>query len=321
MSVGGAVVAIGLLKQSFVQRSKGGHVVGKAAYISGVRLYDEKQDKLYGARPSGVLLQGLLTPAEAPEWAGDREALWNAVEAREKRKDSALARDLVLALPHELNTESHQRLLEGFLRRVYVDRGYSVDFAIHGPHRGQEEAQRGDARNIHAHVLIPLRPFERGEWSGAKDNDIRREKHGETPYTDLKEVWDFCVNEALAEAHIDQRVTCRSYEERGERYRGQVSEGKQATHLQRRTGVETALRTFNETIKRHNDLVAQQQGWGDKAPEIGVGIEAYGELIDLQRGAFREGSPGKTSPACSRRSSRSPRKSSGRWQQSELTGS
>ena len=109
-------MAIGLLKQTFVKRASGGHVVGKAAYISGQSLQDELQERTYSAESSGVLLEGLLTPESAPEWANSREALWNAVEAREKRKDSTLARDLVLALPHELDLKSNQRLLESFLR-------------------------------------------------------------------------------------------------------------------------------------------------------------------------------------------------------------
>jgi hypothetical protein len=44
----------------------------------------------------------ILTPADAPDWCRDRETLWNTVEACERRKDAQLARDLVFALPREL---------------------------------------------------------------------------------------------------------------------------------------------------------------------------------------------------------------------------
>jgi hypothetical protein len=49
----------------------------------------------------------ILLPEQAPVWMGNRQTLWNAVEAGEKRKDSQLARELQLALPRELTTQQN----------------------------------------------------------------------------------------------------------------------------------------------------------------------------------------------------------------------
>ena len=35
----------------------------------------------------------ILLPDGAPDWMADRQKLWNAVEAAEKRKDAQLARE------------------------------------------------------------------------------------------------------------------------------------------------------------------------------------------------------------------------------------
>ena len=57
-------------------------------------------------RKQGLVWQRVLLPSYAPlEW-NDREQLWNAVEAEEKTKDSRLAREIIVALPVELNHPS-----------------------------------------------------------------------------------------------------------------------------------------------------------------------------------------------------------------------
>lgn len=55
-----------------------------------------------------------MAPAE---WK-DREQLWNAVEVAEKTKDSRLAREFVVALPVELDKNSHISLLQNFIQKI-----------------------------------------------------------------------------------------------------------------------------------------------------------------------------------------------------------
>ncbi|MGK3550305.1 MobA/MobL family protein, partial [Escherichia coli] len=40
--------------------------------------------------------------SQAPAWCTNRAELWNAVEKAERRKNSQLAREIELAIPHEL---------------------------------------------------------------------------------------------------------------------------------------------------------------------------------------------------------------------------
>jgi hypothetical protein len=81
-----------------------------AAYRHGAELKDERTGQTYDySRKRGVEGSVILAPAAAPAWAQDREKLWNEVERVEKRKDSQLARDFVISLPHELDADQPRR--------------------------------------------------------------------------------------------------------------------------------------------------------------------------------------------------------------------
>src|SRR6478609_7782023 len=92
--------------------------VGAAAYRAG----DEGQAFDFSGK-RGVVHSEVVLPEGAPVWMADRERLWNAVEASEKRKDARLARETQLALPRELDREAQLALLRGFVGEQMVARG------------------------------------------------------------------------------------------------------------------------------------------------------------------------------------------------------
>ena len=77
-----------------IGRSGGSNVVNSAAYRSGEKLKEYQLDKTfyYSGKAMDVMHKEIMTPEKVPEWARDREKLWNEVERVEKRKDSQLAR-------------------------------------------------------------------------------------------------------------------------------------------------------------------------------------------------------------------------------------
>ncbi|PMY30973.1 MobA/MobL family protein, partial [Pseudomonas sp. FW306-2-2C-D06C] len=77
--------------------------------------------------------------------------LWNAAEAAELRKDGVPARELLVALPHELDFEQRRELVRAFVDEHLVAKGMIADVAMHKP--GKE----GDQRNFHAHILVTTR--------------------------------------------------------------------------------------------------------------------------------------------------------------------
>ncbi len=110
----------------------------------------------------GVVHSEIMAPENAPDWMCDRDQLWNAVEAVEKRRDAQLAREIEVALPRELDRGERLELLRGFVQREFVDRGMIADVAVH------EGKARDGQGQPHAHVMLTMRELT-GEGFGKKD--------------------------------------------------------------------------------------------------------------------------------------------------------
>src|SRR3546814_2265883 len=95
-----------------------------------------------------------MLPTDAPEWAADRERLWNAAELAETRKNATVAREYEIALPVELSADERRELALDLAREISERHGVAVDVAIHAPGR------EGDHRNHHAHLLTTTRRSE-----------------------------------------------------------------------------------------------------------------------------------------------------------------
>lgn len=151
-------MAIYHLAVKVIGRSRGQSAIAAAAYRSGEKLTDEAtgQVKHYPARAERIRFTGIFAPPGAPSWVYERNRLWNKAEQVEKRKDATLAREIVLALPHELTDEQRRFLVSDFVREAFVRRGLVADVAIHAPDRNS------DNRNFHAHILITERAIRGG---------------------------------------------------------------------------------------------------------------------------------------------------------------
>ena len=111
-------MAIYRLSAQVIRRSSGRSAVACAAYRAGDSIEDARQGILHDySRRGGVHHSEMLAPEGTPDWMLDRSRLWNGVEAAEKRRDSQLAREIQLALPHELTDAERIAELEETLRQ------------------------------------------------------------------------------------------------------------------------------------------------------------------------------------------------------------
>ena len=205
--------------------------VAKAAYVSGSKIYSERDEETKRFRKREVEpVSFILAPAHAPEWVYDRERLWNEAEKIEKPVNARVQREVLVALPIELNKEQHIGLLKEYVEENFVTDGMVADVNIH--------YDRKD--NPHAHILLTVRPFnEDGTWWKSKtkkeylkdenDNFIL-DKNGKKKsrmldltgwYSkDLLISWRENladkINQKYKEYGIDQSVTHLSYEETNE---------------------------------------------------------------------------------------------------------
>lgn len=149
-------MAIYHMEAKVISRVTGRSAVAASAYMSCSRMYNDYDGIQHDyTRKHGLIYQEVMLPPMAPTDWKDREQLWNAVEAAEKTKDSRLAREFVVALPIELDTDSNISLLRDFIQKNFVDLGMCADFAIHDT----------DGHTPHAHILLTVRPLnENGTW-------------------------------------------------------------------------------------------------------------------------------------------------------------
>ncbi|MCA9733710.1 MobA/MobL family protein, partial [candidate division KSB1 bacterium] len=189
-------MAIYHLSAKLFSRGNNHSAVAAAAYRSAEKLYDERQDKtLDYSRKQRVLHTEIIAPDIVPKWATEREALWNNVEAAEKRKDAQVAREVEVALPRELPPDAHQILIREFVQNEFISRGMIADVAIH-------ESIAGDgATNPHAHIMLTTREITL-EGFGKKNRDWNRKELMEA----WRESWATHTNQYLEAIHSDQRI-------------------------------------------------------------------------------------------------------------------
>lgn len=196
----GTVIAIYRLSAQVISRSTGRSATAAAAYRAGAAIEDRRTGQMHDyTRRGGVAHGEIITPENTPEWMKDRDALWNAVEAAEKRKDAQLSREVQLALPYELSPAQRLSLVRGFVSREFVARGMIADLAIHEPHR------QGDDRNHHAHVMLTLR-----ELTADGFGNKNRAWNAREAIEQWREAWATAVNHALERAGHKQRVDHRT---------------------------------------------------------------------------------------------------------------
>ena len=151
-------MAIYHLEAKVVSRGEGRSACASSAYLSCSAIYNDYDGIQHDyTRKHGLVWESVFLPEYAPSEWQDREALWNAVEEAENTKDSRLARELVTALPIELDPEQWQKLMTDFIQHEFVSDGMCADVAIHDPYP--------PGHNPHAHILLTVRPLdEKGEW-------------------------------------------------------------------------------------------------------------------------------------------------------------
>jgi len=192
-----------------ISRKAGRSSTGAAAYRSAARIHDLRTGETFDfTRKRGVLHRELMVPDGAPTWALDRQALWNAAEKAETRKNSTVAREFEIALPTELGARARRALVMNFARELVARHGMAVDVAIHAPHR------HGDQRNYHAHLLCSTRRLTAKGFQ-EKTRELDDLWKGPAEITRWRGRWADMQNEHLAEHGLSARVDHRSLKDQG----------------------------------------------------------------------------------------------------------
>jgi len=236
-------VALFHLAVKVVSRSTGRSVVAAAAYRAGAALTDERQGLTPDySRRGDVRETIILAPENAPAWARDRQALWTAVDAAEKRKDAQTAREVEVALPRELTVPQQRDLLRTFVQTAFVARGMVADVAIHEGHRPAEP-------NPHAHILLTTRTLT-PDGFGPKNRDW----NAKDLLVSWRHQWEVDCNKALAAQGHTARIDARSLADQGLDRRPTVHEGPAVRQMERR-GHPTERGAWNRVVAEYNQVM------------------------------------------------------------------
>ncbi|MGP4846249.1 MobA/MobL family protein, partial [Marinobacter sp. 1Y8] len=256
-----------------------------AAYRAGEKLTDKNKYNPNAmvhdySKKSDIMHKNIILPAVLAEqdFKIDRENLWSMVEEHEvTKKDKTLkssarvAREWLLALPHELSDSENIALAEEFATKMANDLGVIADCCIHNPKlksnvpapkpsskAADNTTDDDDERNIHAHIMFTTRKAELNTanqliFTDKADSELdgtARKAKGlvkETEYIKtVRAEWAEMINKRLLE-HGIKAVSSLSYKDRKLDVLPQVHIG--------RSPLSDRKREHNDEISERNESV------------------------------------------------------------------
>ena len=192
-----------------IKRSAGQSAVACAAYRAGEKLRSEYYGEVSDyTRKGGVVESGIMLPEYVPQNLSNRETLWNAVQEKENRANSQVARAFIIAMPKEWTREESISRAREFIQKNLVDAGMVVDWAFH--ENGKE------SQNAHLHCLCTLRGFKKdGSWDAKERKEYALDENGQRipeidPKTGEQKIRSRNRNGSVVTEKIWKRVTVQS---------------------------------------------------------------------------------------------------------------
>lgn len=250
---GRIIVALYLLSVNPISRKQNRSAVEAAAYRSGEKLYSERDGKPYDfTHKTGIVHTEILLPLNAPPEFSNRHTLWNAAECAEKRKDSRIAREIVIALPRELTLETSKTLVREFVSSCFIQHGMCADIAIHAGHNKAGKVDDTDHKknlphNPHAHLMITDRPVGITGFCKRKNPELNDKKY----LIQWREIWANLQNRFFIRKGLEARVSHESYKKRNIDREPTKHLGPVIVEMERR-GIKTNLGNLNRAIEARN---------------------------------------------------------------------
>ena len=275
-------MAIYSFRMQVIGRSAGRSATAAAAYRSGEQVKDERTGQVHDyTGKSDIYASEILVPEGAPERLGDRASLWNEVERNEKRKDSQLCNEIMIALPAELSHVQKQELAREYVQGGFISQGMIADIGYHD----------FDSHNPHAHIMLTMRPVNE-EGFGKKE----RKWNKRDAVREYRADWAEYANLALERAGLDERIDHRSLKEQGIEREPQIHLGAKVMEMEAR-GVQTRVGDESRRISAVNlDLERQEAQRGKLRVEIEA-EQSQPQMYVLPELVFSDESASEVQPA------------------------
>ncbi|MGI2906155.1 MobQ family relaxase [Tolypothrix sp. VBCCA 56010] len=218
--------------------------VSMAAYRAGDKLRDDRYQTTWDyTRKQSIYHTEIIAPDGAPDWAKNREQLWNKVEAAEKRFDARVCREFTISLPAEIRHEHKIEIMRSFVRENFTAKGIVADLACHN-FIGRE------AHNPHCHIMITTRPLAGERFSKHKDRSLDQKdalKQWRKSYMDI-------ANKVLEREGYTIRITTESLETRGITDRAPISESMAVSQMRKKHEQNPQKYSKPEVAKQNDEL-------------------------------------------------------------------
>lgn len=149
-----------------------------------------------------------------PEWAENKNDFWGEMDSQEKKN---AYREIVLALPKELNFEQQKALIHDYCAENL--KGHPLTFAIH-----ENIGSLSGERNPHAHIIFSERKMDerkverekfcRQRSGYKKDREITGAGRRKWLYN-MRKSWENAANRALENAGSKERISCETLKKQG----------------------------------------------------------------------------------------------------------
>jgi hypothetical protein len=274
-------------------RSAGHSAVSGAAYRAGERLVDDRTGLVHDySKKRGIEASFMVLPEGISPMS--RQALWDSVEAAEKRKNSTVAREIEISLPYELDGPGREKLALGFTSWLVKKYGFAADMSLHNP------TNKNDQKNFHAHIYTSTRVLTETGFS-EKIRVLDAAKTGSIEINSWREEWANHVNAALEQNNIKTRIDHRSNADRGitdlpTRHQGN---GPQAARIKAENDDIQELNSINAELR---SLLKERAQLAAQEIINQASRQAQADAKKNSRNA-NTGATRKTAPGCQQRSS------------------
>jgi len=233
-------MAIYHMSAKMVSRGDGRSSTAAAAYRACCEIVDARTGEVHNfSRKEGHMGGGVVLPTGTTI---DRAQLWNAVEKKHYRDDAVVAREIEVALPHELTDAERLEAVQQYARELADTYGVAVDYNIHADDNN---------RNHHVHILLSACACDAtgklGNKAVALDPIHCQRAKILNPMEVQRERWEVLCNSYLEKYGHTARIDHRSLKDQGITDRlPQSHRGPAVTAILRRGGKSTV----NERIKQ-----------------------------------------------------------------------
>lgn len=182
-----------------ISRGTGRSLVAALAYRMCGRLTDDRTGLVHDyRRKGGHAAGGMVGWDETPNaWA-------DAAEAAEKHPRAQIAREIVLALPVELDIARQAEVVQSYAQWLRTRHGMAIRWDIHRP---SPNAGHGD--NPHAHLLLTTRKIDDNRFGG-KTRELDVKGTAALHVRAWRQSWADHVNQALRDAGLTVQIDARS---------------------------------------------------------------------------------------------------------------